>query len=299
MKFSYNWLQEYFKEKLPKPEKLAELLTMRSFEVERVERISKDWIFNIDILPNRMPDASGHLGIARECAAILNLKLKAKSKKPQLSAEGGSASGGKTKNSKDKFLEIKVEDSNLCPRYTARVVQNVKVGSSPKWLKERLELLGLNSINNVVDAANYIMLETGQPTHVFDADKINNSKLKTQNSKLQLKAQNFRKQIIIRMAKNGEKITTLDNKEYELNDSVLVIADSKDPLAIAGIKGGKKAEVDSKTKNIVLESANFDASNIRITSQNLNLRTDASVRFSYGIDPNLAEEAGGRLAMLI
>jgi phenylalanyl-tRNA synthetase beta chain len=282
MKFSYNWLQEYFSKNLPKPEKLAEILTLRSFEVEGVQKIGKDYIFDIDVLPNRMPDASGHLGIASECAAILNLKLKAQNSKLQ----------SKTQSSKNKFLEIKVEDFNLCPRYTALVMRDVEVRPSPKWLKERLEILGVNSINNVVDAANYVMLETGQPLHIFDLDKL-------ENERPQLKTKNLRKRIVVRRAKNGEKITTLDNKEYNLDNSILVIADSENPLAIAGIKGGKKAEVGLKTKNIILESANFNAPNIRKTSQNLNLRTDASIRFSYGLDPNLTEKAINNLAELI
>jgi len=305
MKFSYNWLQEYFKEKprtrassvrgmFPEPKKLAELLTLHSFEIESVKKTGNDYILDIDILPNRMPDSSGHLGIAREIAAI-NSKFKIQNSKLQFKIQNFN-------KKKNKYLDIKIEDKNLCPRYTALTMRNIKVGESPKWLKERLEVLGLNSINNVVDAANYVMLETGQPLHIFDADKIavvQISNLKSQISKPQLKNQNLIKQIIVRKAKNGEKIITLDNKEYSLDDSMLVIADSKEPLAIAGVKGGKKAEVDNNTKNIVLESANFNRTSVRNTYKKINLRTDAAIRFSYGIDPNLTLDAIYKLGSLI
>ena len=153
------------------------------------------------------------------------------------------------------------------------MIIDIKIGPSPKWLKEKLESIGQKSINNVVDATNYVMFETGQPLHAFDADKISGKK------------------IIVRQAEKGEKITTLDNETIELDENVLVIADAKSPLALAGIKGGKKAEITNKTKTIVLESANFNAALIRNISKKIGLRTDASSRFEYGIDPNLTQEA--------
>ena len=139
----------------------------------------------------------------------------------------------------------------------------------------------MQSINNIVDMANYVMLETGQPLHAFDAEKIAGGK------------------IIVRKAKKGEKISALDGKKYELDKNILVIADQKETLAIAGIKGGRKAEIDKNTKTIVLESANFDPIIIGKTSKKLNLRTDASLRFEHGIDPNLTETAVNRVASLI
>jgi phenylalanyl-tRNA synthetase beta chain len=270
MLFSYNWLQSFFKRKLPKPEKLAELLTMHSFEVKEVFKIKNDWALDIDVLPNR-PDCFSHLGIAREISAILNYELK------RMDTE---MIEDKKLKAKD-FIEVKVEDKNTCPRYSARVILDVKIGPSPEWVVERLEACGLRSINNVVDITNYVMLETGQPFHAFDLDKISKRK------------------IIIRRAKNGEKILTLDEKEYELNENVLLIADPLGPLAIAGIKGGKKAEIDQKTKNIVLESANFEPRTIRRGSSELNLKTDASLRFEHGLDPNLTEFGINRAAALI
>ncbi len=271
MIFSYNWLQSFFKQKLPKSEKLAEILTMASFEVAGVEKKEKDFTLDIDILPNRAGDCFSHFGIARECAALLGYKLK--NIKNNLKED-------KKIKAKD-YIKIEIRNKKACPRYTARVITDVKVGPSPKWLKEKLEVCGLQSINNIVDLANYTMLETGQPLHAFDAGKILGGK------------------IIVRLAKKGEKISALDGKKYDLDSNILLIADQKEPLAIAGIKGGKKAEIDKNTKIIVLESANFDSIAIGKSSKKLNLRTDASLRFEHGIDLNLTESAVNRVAGLI
>ncbi len=270
MVFSYNWLQSFFKEKLLRPQELAEVLTMHSFEVGEVEKEKKDWLLDIDILPNRGPDCFSHLGIAREISAILNLKLQLEDSKLK----------GQKYKAKD-FIELKVKSKKDCLRYTARVVTDVKVAPSPKWIRDRLKVLGLKPINNVVDIANYVMLETGQPLHAFDLDKISGQK------------------IIVRRAKKGEKIITLDNEKYKLNKDILVIADVKDSLAIAGIKGGKRAEINKKTKVIVLESANFNPILIRRSSKKIDLKTDASWRFEHGLDLNLTESGVNRAAYLI
>ncbi len=274
MIFSYNWLQSYFKKKLPKPEKLAEILTMRSFEIEEVKKTGKDWRLDIDILPNRAPDCFSHIGIAREISAITGLNYQDSS---LILGENISRPNGKTKD----FVSIEIKDKIACSRYTARVITDVKVGESPKYIKERLKVCGLQLINNVVDAANYVMLETGQPMHAFDLDKISGKK------------------IIVRKAKKGEKIITLDNNKYDLAQDILIIADEKSPLAIAGIKGGKNAEIDNKTKTIVLEAANFEAKTIRKARQKLKLQTDASLRFEHCLDINLTEQAINRAACLI
>lgn len=287
MKFSYNILQEYFKEKLPKPEKLADFLTMHSFEVESVEKKGEDSILNIDILPNRMPDCGGHFWLAKEIFAVLSYQnliskkgLKITNHKLQIINKFIRRGGQNPKFQKSQSLDIKIENFDLCKKYIGAVVNGVSVKESPEWLKVRLESLGINSINNLVDAANYAMLELNQPLHIFDADKLNGK-------------------IIVRNARKGENIITLDNKKYDLDENILVIADTKEPLAIAGIKGGKKAEVDFNTRNIVIEAANFNRTAIRKMSQKLNLRTDASVRFSAGIDPNLTDMAIPRAVSLI
>lgn len=272
MKFSYNFLQDYVDKKLPEPQKLAELLTMHSFEVEDVQKKGSDYILNIDILPNRGHDATGHIGIARDIAALLRqgyggqalIGARLKVKKYVSPQRQKVKTGG---------LQVRVENKILCPRYMAQVVEGVKVKPSPAWLRKRLEVLGINSINNVVDAANYAMLATGQPLHAFDYDKLTQHK------------------IVVRAAKNGETIQTLDDHLFILENTMLVIADEEEVLAIAGIKGGKKAEIDQKTRTIVIESAHFDPVGIRRTSRALGLHTDASWRFEHDT-PIVSAEQG-------
>jgi len=270
MKISYNWLKEYV-EKLPKPEKLAELLTLRSLEVKSVEKSKNDCILDIDILPNRAHDCLSHMGVARECSAVANLKFKIKNLK---------LNETKDLDVKD-FIDVKVEDKEACPRYTARVITDIKIGPSPTWIQERLKAIAQKPINNIVDATNYVMFEMGQPLHAFDQEKLDDKK------------------IIVRKARKGEKIITLDNETRNLDESVLVIADTKGILALGGVKGGKKAEITNKTKTIVLESANFDIKTVRATCRKTGIKTESSIRFEYGLDPNLAEEAINRVTQLI
>lgn len=269
MIFSYNWIQSFLKKKLPSPEKLSGNLLMHIFEVDEVKKSGNDWILDIDILANRA-DCFSHLGIAGECGAIFNSPVKFPETLKKDKRKTGSSN-----------FSVEVKGENACRRYMARFVGGIEVGSSPKYIKERLSACGLKSINNIVDIANYVMLETGQPLHVFDAEKIKGGK------------------IIVRFAKKGEEITTLDSQKIALSRDVLVIADEGDPVAIAGIKGGKIPEVSGKTKNIIIESANFNQRNIRIGSRKTGLRTDASLRFEHGLDPNLAELAISRAAFLM
>ena len=275
MKYSYNWLRELagFKEG---PEKLAEVLTMKSFEVEFVEKSGNDWKLNVAILPNRVPDSSGHFGLSREISAMLGLKFNAEKFGAKQYPSGGIR----------QMLDVEIENPEDSLRYMAIVLDGVKVKDSPAWMKERLELCGIQSINNLVDAANYVMLETGQPLHVFDWNNLRGKKKGT-------------KGIRVRRAKKGEKLKGLDEKDYVLSPDILVIADGEGPVAIAGIKGGKGSGVSKDTKTIVLEAANFSQSVVRRGSRELNLKTDASLRFEHGLDPNLADFAIRRLADLI
>jgi phenylalanyl-tRNA synthetase beta chain len=266
MLFSYNWLKSFFSTELPEPKKLAEILTLHAFEVESLEKKGTDWILGIDVLPDRAGDCLSHIGIAREISVLLNKKLILPKTKVII--------GGK------ESISVEVVDAKDCLRYMACIMDNIKIGPSPKWLKERLEACELNSINNVVDATNYVMLETGQPLHAFDFN-------------------NVLRKIIVRRAKKGEKMMTLSEKEYVLDENILVIADGEKPMALAGIKGGKKAEIFNNTTKIILESANFNAKLISQTARKLNLRTDASVRFENNIDPNLAELAMNRVVSII
>lgn len=265
MIFSYNWLQSFFKEKLPKPEKIAELLTMHSFENEYIQKKGNDFLLSIDVLPDRAGDCLSHIGVARELSVLLNQK----------------AIFPKTKTKKtSSVFPVKIEDGNDCLRYTAVVLKDVIIEPSPKWLKEKLDACGINSINNVVDITNYVMLETGQPLHAFDYDKVS-------------------KGINVRRAKKNEKISLLGGKDFILNKDILVIADEKNALALAGIKGGRKAEITKETKSIILESANFNHKLISQTARKLNIRTDASIRYEQNIDSNLTEYAINRAIDLI
>ncbi len=259
MKISHHWLQTYFDKPLPSAEKLAELITFHAFEVEGIEKIGDDSVIDISVLPNRAHDCLSYEGMAREIGVLAGLDIRPREIKdiPESDTRG---------------LNIFAEDSALCLRYMGRVVEGIEIKPSPEWLKTRLSSIGQRSINNVVDIMNFVMFETGQPLHAFDADKLEGN-------------------IIVRKAKAGEKIATLDGKDIALDEEVLVIADKTEPLAIAGIKGGKKAEVTNDTKNIVIESANFAPGNIRKTSRKIGIRTDASARYENELTPEKTEVA--------
>jgi len=266
MLISYKWLQSYFKKSLPKPDKLADLFTMRSLEVEEIKKRKGDYILGIDITPNRAHDCLSHEGIAREVSAIVGLKM------APVSAS--------FKKQNSATLGIEVKESALCRRYASAMIEGVKVKSSPKWLKDRLESISQKSINNVVDILNFVMFDIGQPMHAFDADKVKGD-------------------IVVRKAKGGENIITLDNQEIKLDEDILIIADEDGPLALAGIKGGNRAEVDSGTKNIILEAANFEPVNIRKTSRRVGIRNDSSTRFENEIALDLSGRALGKAISLI
>jgi phenylalanyl-tRNA synthetase beta chain len=270
MIFSYNWLKDYVKG-LPMPEKLAELLTLHFAEVENIKKIRSDYAISLDVRPNRAADCFSHLGIAREISAITNTKFDL----PQTKYQG--FAGTRTVD----FVKVEVKDKRSCPRYMIKAVTDVKVAPSPKWIQDKLKTCGLRPINNVVDIANFVMLETGQPLHTFDGEKLKGKKIK------------------VRSAKKEESMVTLDENKFDLDQSVLVIADESDPVAIAGIKGGMGPGIDKKTRVVLIEAANFNSHAVRKTSRKLGLRTDASLRFEHGIDPNLAEFALNRTAYLL
>ncbi len=279
MRFSYNWIQSYFDKKLPPAKKLAGLITEKSLEVEGVEKKKNDYILDINILQDRFADCSSHLGLTREVGAIVGQKISKKiptfyiGEKSKIKLKEGKVL------TKDK-IKIDIKDKSACPLYVSRIIEGVKIAPSPKWIKKRLESCGVQPINNIVDAANFVMLEYGQPLHCFDLDKLNGN-------------------ITVRWAEKGETIKTMDNQKIELTPQSLLIADEKNPLAIAGIKGGKIAEINKKTKNILIESAMFDPEMIRISSKKTGITTDASIRFSKVVNPLLTEISANRLAQLI
>lgn len=257
MKVSHAWLQTFFEDTLPSAQELADIFTFHSFEVEGVEQVGEDWVIDIDVLPNRSSDCLCHRGIAREVSTLLSLPMKTDPLRSPLPV------WEMTNN-----LTVTVADNAFCPRYMAAEIRGVTVRPSPKWLQDALTTLGQKSINNVVDATNYVMLNTGQPLHAFDFA-------------LLTKDADGKRNITVRLAHEDEEITTLTNDTYTLSPTHQVITDgvSGEALALAGIKGGKVAEVTEKTVDILLESANFNFVNVRKTSNELKLATDASLRF--------------------
>ena len=276
MKVSKLWLDKFFDAPLPNAEVLSDALTFHAFEIDGIEKVGDDDVLDVKVTPNRGHDCLSHRGIAKELSAILKTPLKndpflAKPAQQPLDETKVSRAGSAS------ALKISLE-TPLCKRYIAAYIKGVKVGPSPKWLKDRLEAIGQRSINNVVDATNFVMFNSGQPLHAFDAGKLGSL------------------DIMVRTADAGEKMVALDGKEYTLNDSMLVIAAGGKPVGIAGVKGGMASGIDEETKDIVIESANFDGVAVRKTANALKLRTDASARFEQVISPELC--AHGLAGML-
>ena len=315
MLISRNWLQTFFSDELPTAEELEHALMFHAFEIDGIEQKGNDSILDVKVTPNRGHDCLSHAGIAKEISAILKLPLKsnpyaAPAAEDTLSAGSvlnatnvPSAAGAiseltgtdetfnfssapvvdaaKSNVSSIQAAGVRVSiETDLCSRYIAAHIKNIKVGPSPDWLREHLESVGQRSINNVVDATNYIMFHLGQPLHAFDAGK--------------LQAKDGIYTISVRVAKSGEKMIALDEKEYTLSESVLVIASGAEGahlqkvIGVAGVKGGMPAVVTEATTDIIIESANFDGVSTRKTAQALKLRTDASTRFEQVISPELA-----------
>ena len=287
MKVSRAWLQTYFDTPLPDTQALSDALTFHAFEIE--ETVGD--MLDVKVLPNRAADCLSHRGIAKELSAILNLPLKTDPLRQPLPY----------RDIVSPYLTVEIEDSNgfdkltagKCLRYMGAVVRGVKVRPSPSWLKEALEAVGQRSVNNIVDATNYVMLDIGQPLHAFDAKGISS--------------------ILVRDAREGEKMTILSGEEYTVPKGTLLItnAGTSEAIGIAGVKGGKAAEVTAATADLIIESANFDGTSIRRTAQVLKLSTDASQRFqnrpspelcAYGIREVLAliqKIAGGEIAEVV
>lgn len=266
MKVSRTWLQKYFTDPLPPDADLVDTLTFHSSEVDEVTQVGDDTILDIKVLPDRAPYALSHRGIAFEIGAARNQPLSIDPLREPLPEIASS-----------ELISVQLESTEKCPRYIAAVVEGVVVGPSPDWLREALESVGQRSINNVVDATNYVMLNIGQPLHAFDASKLG-------------KNENGQFSIVVRSTLEGEKITTLTGEEYMLPEDTLGIVDGTNDvlLGIAGVKGGKAAEVTDATTTLLIEAANFDATTVRRASQALKLWTDASQRFQNKLSPELS-----------
>jgi phenylalanyl-tRNA synthetase beta chain len=262
MKISRDWLQAFFIDPLPESAVLADALTFHAFEIEGIEND----VLDVKVTPNRGHDCLSHRGIARELAAILQLKMIADPLR--INTDLSKATDA---------VQVSIAEPSLCKRYIAGYIRGVKVAPSPEWLRQALESVGQRSINNVVDATNYVMFHLGQPLHAFDAGMLRN-----------IKDGPF--SINVRKARDGETMVALDGKEYAFSDAALLITDanSDSAIGIAGVKGGAPASITEATADIIIESANFDGVSVRKTAQALKLRTDASARFEQGISPELA-----------
>ncbi len=280
MKVSLSWVNAYL-EKPVDAEVVQGLLTRIGFPIESCETVSsqtgdakqgQDVVLDVEVTSNR-GDVLSHLGVAREIAAATGIALK-----PPAPA---TCSDHRPATASDNSARVSVQAPDLCPLYTARIIRGVKVGPSPAWLRQRLESLGLRSVNNVVDVTNFILLESGQPLHAFDL-----AKLKEQR-------------IVVRQAAKDETFTAIDATKHKLTPDMLVIADAAKPVAIAGIMGGLESEVGNTTTDLLLESAIFAPLSVRQTSRALKLASDSSYRFERGIDPVNVETASLRAAKLI
>ena len=243
---------------------------------EHLGRAGSDVIYDLEVTPNR-PDLNSVIGIAREIAAVTGNALKV----PAISGQLSTASEDVAK-----FVAVNLQEPELCPRYTARVVTGVKVGPSPDWLRTTLEKVGIRSISNIVDVTNYVMLETGQPLHAFDYHLV-------------AKGADGKPTIIIRRAAAGEKFKTLDNQERTLTNDILLIADEQKGIALAGVMGGANTEIRDDTRDVLIESAYFAPTNIRRTSKALGIRSESSYRFERGCDVSVADYASQRAVQLI
>lgn len=277
MKISFNWLKEYVYFSLT-PQELAVRLTNVGLVVADIKQVEDDFCLEIEVTSNR-PDCLGTIGIARDTVAAVGGSL-------QIPAVTSAVENGKAVDKAAlaeiaKWITVSVEDTMLCPRYTAQIIQHLAIGPSPEWMQKRLKCIGLRPVNNVVDVTNYVMMETGQPLHAFDYDKITDKK------------------IVVRRATIGEEIVTINGAKRALFHDMLVIADGKKPVAVAGVMGGKDTEVTESTRRILLECALFEPRQVRRTSRALGIASDSSYRFERGIDPEITEYASRRAANLI
>ena len=288
MKISYQWLKVYCPDLAVSPTDLAERLLLAGFPVESIEAAGDDTVLDVEVTSNR-PDLLGYIGMAREVAALTGATFTPPKAgeignplSPTLPQRGRENTAGPDLAAR---AAIRVESPD-CPYYTARIIENVTIGPSPAWLVSRLEAMGLRPINNVVDITNYVLFEHSQPLHAFDYDKLAG-------------AAGAGKTIIIRRAKAGEKMVSIDGHLRELDPSMLVIADSTKPVAVAGVMGGLDTEVGPTTRTVLLESAYFDPMSVRATARKLALFSDSSFRFERGVDPAGIEAASNRAVDLL
>ena len=265
---SRNWLSEYVPVDMPVDE-LTNRLTMSGLNLEEYEAVGDDVAIDLEVTSNR-PDCLGHIGVAREVSVLFGTDLTTPAANPQT---GNEHTSGAT--------SVQIDCPDLCHEYHARLIKGAKIGPSPDWLRRRLLTVGINSVNNVVDVTNYVMLECGQPLHAFDFDKLNEGR------------------IVVRRAVRGEKITAIDQREYELSEDICVIADATRPVAVAGVMGGLDTEISNSTTSVLVETASFAPLSVRATARTLKLHSPSSFRFERRVDRRNMDWASRRCCELI
>lgn len=265
----WDWLAEYVELDVS-PDDLADRFAMSGLNHESTSTVGPDTVIDLEVTSNR-PDCLGHIGVAREAAVLLGKPLSIPSAHPKTDASIQAS----------KFIQLENRFASACPCYTARIIRGVKIGSSPAWLVRRLAAVGINSVNNVVDATNYVMMECGQPLHAFDHGKIKGSK------------------IIIRPASDGEKFQAIDHRTYQLDSRMVVIADAERAVALGGVMGGAESEVSPTTTTLLIEAASFEPLAIRRAARLLKLQSPSSFRFERRPDPAGLDWASRRCCELI
>ena len=271
MLVSWNWLQEYVSLEGVTVADLTDRLTMSGLNLEEYSPVADDWVIDLEVTSNR-PDCLGHLGVAREVAALLGRELRVP--QPKLSPVAHSSAAE---------VQVQISASDMCSYYCARIIRGVKVGPSPEWLQSRLKTVGISSVNNVVDITNYLMLECAQPLHAFDLQQL----------------QGTPRKIDVRRARSGEKLRAINQKEYQLTVDQCVIADESRPVAIAGVMGGLDSEIRLQTVDVLIEAASFAPLMVRNTARKLDLHSPSSYRFERALDPQGPEYASRRCCELI
>jgi phenylalanyl-tRNA synthetase beta chain len=265
---SWNWLTDYIRLDMP-VDILAERLALTGLNHESTSEVEGDLAIDLEVTSNRS-DCLGHIGVAREIGVLFGKPLRIPAARPTSSGPGV-----------ESRASIAVDAGDLCPRFTARVVSGVRVGESPWWLRKRLETIGVRPISNIVDVTNYVMFECGQPLHAYDLDRLAEHRL------------------LIRRARAGETLTAINNRVYELDPEMLVIADATRPVGLAGVMGGLETEIGFDTTNVLIEAARFDAMSVRRTARTLGLFSPSSFRFERPLDPEITDWASRRCAELI
>jgi phenylalanyl-tRNA synthetase beta chain len=265
---SWNWLKEYVRLDMPAAD-FERRLMLAGLNHEETNQVGTDLAIDLEVTSNR-PDCLGHIGIAREAAVLFERELKL----PPVDLPDA---GPKV----DTLAKVRIDCPELCPRYTARVIQGVKVSPSPAWLKDRLATVGIAAINNIVDITNYVLMECGQPLHAFDLARVGG------------------REIVVREGHAEEQLLAIDHRTYNVGPGVCVIADNKRAIGVGGVMGGAETEVTNQTRDILLEAAVFDPMSIRTTARRLNLHSDSSFRFERGLDPEGVDWASRRACRLI